>query len=203
MHLVYIHGNGQSAESFNFIRSEITGYRESVLEYDSTRGFYNNHESMLVELDGVHDIFFIAHSLGGIYALHLANAIPERVRGAVTMSTPYGGSEAAQFVKYILPFSQLIRDIQPKSSPILQAKTFEIEHPWTNIVTLNGQSPLMVSPNDGVVTFDSMRHRQDMRLIDVESNHYEITQSHKALEIIRGAIHEAKQRRTPHVGTYA
>lgn len=203
MHLVYIHGNGQSAESFNFIRSEITGYREIALEYDSTHGFYNNHKSMLERLDGVHNIFFIAHSLGGIHALHLANAIPERVRGAVTMSTPYGGSEAAEYVKYLLPFNQVIRDIRPKSAPILQAQTFEIEHPWTNIVTLKGQSPLMVKPNDGVVTFDSMRHRADMRLINVESNHYEIMQSRKALEIIRHAIHEARLSRLPLISTYA
>jgi len=203
MHLVYIHGNGQSSESFNFIRTEITCYRELVLEYDSTNGFYNNYQAMQAQLEDVDDIFFIAHSLGGIYALHLANAIPNRVLGAVTMSTPYGGSEAAEFVKYILPFSQLIRDIQPKSAPILQAKTFHIAHPWTNMVTLKGQSPLMVTPNDGVVTFDSMRHRQDMRLIDVESNHYEVTQSHKAVEIIRQAIEEVRQDRARDISVYA
>lgn len=124
MHLVYIHGHGHSGESFNFIRSEITSYSEIVLEDTSCNGFYNNYQAMLTKLDGVRDIFFVAHSLGGIYALHLANAIPHRVLGAVTMSTPYGDSEAAEFVKYILPFNQLIRDIQPMSAPILQAKRF-------------------------------------------------------------------------------
>lgn len=193
MNLVYIHGNGQSAESFNFMRTQITGYPEIVLEYDSADGFYNNLQQMLTQLEGTSDIFFIAHSLGGIYALHLANAIPERVVGAVTMSTPYGGSEAAEFVKYLLPFNQLIRDIQPKSAPILQTRVFQIQHPWTNMVSLKGHSPLMVSPNDGVVTFDSMRYRKDMRLIDVDSNHYEITQSRKAVAIVRQAIEEVQQ----------
>ncbi|RJF96827.1 alpha/beta hydrolase [Noviherbaspirillum cavernae] len=203
MHIVYIHGNGQTAESFNFIRSQITRFPEIVLEYDSTNGFYNNFQDMLVRLDGVRDIFFIAHSLGGIYALHLANAIPDRVLGAVTMSTPYGGSEAAEIVKYILPFNQLIRDIQPKSAPIMDAKKFTIRHPWINMVSLKGQSPLMVTPNDGVVTFDSMRQRQDIRLIDVESNHYEITQSLYAVEIIRQALADVENGVAPVVSAYA
>jgi pimeloyl-ACP methyl ester carboxylesterase len=202
MNLVYIHGNGQTAESFNFLRTEITGHPEIVLEYDSVHGFYNNYRSMLAHLDGVKDIFFVAHSLGGIYALHLANAIPDRVLGAVTMSTPYGGSEAAEFVKYILPFNQLIRDIQPKSAPILQAKTYQIQHPWTNIVSVKGQSPLMVTPNDGVVTFDSMRARKDMRLVDVESNHYEITQSKRAIAIVRQAIEEVLRGETAKISAY-
>jgi pimeloyl-ACP methyl ester carboxylesterase len=203
MHLVYIHGNGQSAQSFNFIRTEIAGFREVILEYESVHGFYNNHAAMLERLKNVKDIFFIAHSLGGIYALHLANAIPDRVLGAVTMSTPYGGSEAAEYVKYMLPFNQLIRDIHPKGAPILATKTFEITHPWINMVSLKGQSPLMVTPNDGVVTFDSMRHRDDMRFIDIESNHYEITQNRKAVEVIREAIAEVHQGRNRTIGAYA
>jgi pimeloyl-ACP methyl ester carboxylesterase len=203
MYLVYIHGNGQSAESFNFLRSQITGYNEILQEYDSKNGFFNNHKDMLARLKGVKDIFFIAHSLGGIYALHIANAISDRVLGAVTMSTPYGGSEAAEFVKYLLPFNQLIRDIQPKSPPIVQAKKFKIRHPWTNLVSLKGQSPLMVTPNDGVVTHDSMRHRKDIKLIDVESNHYEIIQSHQTVTIIKQAIEKIKSGAATRLGAYA
>jgi len=203
MNIVYIHGHGQTGESFNFIRSQITQHPEIVLEYDSTNGFYNNYQDMLTKLGGVKNIFFIAHSLGGIYALHLANAIPKRVRGAVTMSTPYGGSEAAEIVKYILPFSQLIKDIHPKSAPIMDAKKFTIRHPWTNLVSLRGQSPLMVTPNDGVVTFDSMRSRPDIRLVDAESNHYEITQSQQAVEIIRQAIVDVGNGAAPVMAAYA
>ena len=44
-------------------------------------------------------MFFVAHSLGGIYSLHLANAIPKQVLGAVTLSTPYGGAEVAEFAQ--------------------------------------------------------------------------------------------------------
>lgn len=193
MNIIYIHGNGATAESFNFIRQQLTGHNDILLEYDSTKGFYNNYQEMLERLDGVGDIFFVAHSLGGIYALHLANDLSDKVLGAVTMSTPYGGSKAAQFAKYVLPFNQVLRDIQPHSAPIAEGHGFKILPPWTNIVTTGGHSSLMPAANDGVVTQDSMCYRQDIKLVDVESNHQEILLSHEAVAIIRKAIKELKK----------
>jgi pimeloyl-ACP methyl ester carboxylesterase len=196
MNIIYIHGNGATADSFNFIRLQLPGHNATLLEYDSTKGFYNNYQEMLERLDGIDDIFFIAHSLGGIYALHLANDLSDKVLGAVTISTPYGGSKVAQLVKYVLPFNQVLRDIQPHSAPIAEGNGFKILHPWTNIVTIGGHSSLMTEANDGVVTQDSMRYRQDITLIDVESNHYEILLSHEAVAIIRKAINGLKSRTT-------
>ncbi len=185
MNIIYIHGNGATAESFNFMRMQLTGHNEILLEYDSAKGFYNNYQTMRERLDRVDDIFFVAHSLGGIYALHLANELSDMVLGAVTISTPYGGSRAAQFANYIWPFNQVLRDIQPHSPPIAKGHECKILHPWTNIVTTGGHSSLMMEPNDGVVTQDSMSHRQDMTLVDVESSHHEILLSHEAVAIIR------------------
>ena len=193
MNVIYIHGNGATAESFNFMRMQLTGHNEILLEYDSTKGFYNNYQEMRKRLDGVEDIFFIAHSLGGVYALHLANDLSDTVLGAVTISTPYGGSKAAQFAKYVMPFHQVLRDIQPHSPPIAKGHEFKISQPWTNIVTTGGHSSLMMEANDGVVTQDSMCHRQDITLIDVESNHHEILLSHETVAIIRKVMKGAKR----------
>ena len=194
MHLVYIHGNGASATSFNFIRSQFPGIPETMLEYTSSDGFYPNLEAMRQALEGHDRIFFIAHSLGGIYALHLANGLRDRVLGAVTLSTPYGGSEAAEVVKYMMPFHRVMREIGPTSAPIVQANLLSITHPWTNIVTLDGHSPLMTTANDGVVTRDSMRFRSDMQLIEVLSSHYEVVQSEAAVTVIREAIGSVDSR---------
>ncbi|MGH8809681.1 MAG: esterase/lipase family protein [Noviherbaspirillum sp.] len=193
MNIVYIHGNGASADSFNFIRTQLSEYRSIVLEYESTNGFYNNYQKMLEQLQDVEDIFIVAHSLGGIYALHLANDLRDKVLGAVTMSTPYGGSKAAQAVKYVLPFNRVLRDIQPHSPPIMEGKAIDIVHPWTNIVTLDGHSPFMLEANDGVVTQESMRHRQDMTLVDVNSNHFEVVLNNDAVAIIKKAIKKAER----------
>lgn len=190
MNIVYIHGNRASAESFNFIRTQLPHYEAILLEYDSEDGFYNNHGKMVDQLKGVNDIFFVAHSLGGIHALHLANQAPERIRGGVTLSTPYGGSEIAEFAKYFFPFSQVLKDIHPRSNPIVEANGFTALPPWTNVVSVRGNSPLIGAANDGVVTRSSMRHRDDIRLVEVQSNHYEVVLSEETLSIIKEAIME-------------
>ena len=114
--------------------------------------------------------------------------MPEQVHGAVTMSTPYGGAEVADYAKYFLPFSRLMRDIGPSSWAMKQADRIKIQHPWTNVVTVKGQSPWMLAPNDGVVTISSQRAHPNMELIDVELNHYEVVLNDQVVDIIKQRI---------------
>ena len=183
MQLVYIHGASASSESFNYIRTKVGNGID--INYDSRNGFENNLADMLNILQDAKDIFFIAHSLGGIYSLHIANAIPKQVLGAVTLSTPYGGAEVADVAKYFLPFSRLLRDIGPNSWVMKQADTIKIQHPWCNVVTVKGQSPFITEANDGVVTIDSQRHHEDMELVEVDYNHYEVLQANSVVKIIK------------------
>lgn len=184
MNLVYIHGNHATADSFNFIRSKIPGHCDILLEYDSGHGFYTNHAAMLDRLSGLDDVFFVAHSLGGIHALHLAHELGSRVIGGVTLSTPYGGSEAAEMVACLLPFSQVLKDIRPRSAPIIAGRAIELSVPWTNLVSTSGSSPFMLAANDGVVTLGSMRHRSDIQLVDIDCNHFEIVLNPQAVAVI-------------------
>ena len=184
MQIVYIHGASATSESFNYIRQHIGG-NDIMVNYDSRNGFENNLTDIKKQLGDTRDIFFVAHSLGGIYALHLANAIPEQVVGAVTLSTPYGGAEVAEFAKFFLPFSRLMRDIGPSSWVMQQASKIKIQHPWTNIVTVKGQSPFMTEPNDGVVTIASQKHLADMELVEVSYNHYEVVLSELVVTLIK------------------
>lgn len=191
MKLVYIHGANATSESFNYIRDKLG--QGIDINYDSRNGFENNLKDMLLELKDVKDIAFVAHSLGGIYALHIANALPTNVLGAITISTPYGGAKVAEYVQYFLPFSRLMRDIGPSSWVMRQSDKIKIQHPWTNIVTIRGQSPFMNEPNDGVVTIDSQRHHADMELIEVEYNHYEVVLSDKVSTLIKERIKKFKK----------
>jgi pimeloyl-ACP methyl ester carboxylesterase len=188
MNLVYIHGNHATADSFNFIRSKLPGHNDILLEYDSSHGFYTNHSTMLDRLADLDDVFFVAHSLGGIHALHLAHELGRRVIGGVTMSTPYGGSEAAEMVACLLPFSQVLRDIRPRSAPIVAGRDISLSVPWTNLVSTSGSSPFMLAANDGVVTLGSMRHRSDIGLVDIECNHFEIVLNPQAIAVIEREI---------------
>jgi len=191
MTLVYIHGASATSESFNYIRSKIGDGID--INYDSRNGFEKNLNNMIEQLKDVKDIAFVAHSLGGIYSLHIANAMPNQVKGAVTLSTPYGGAEVAEFAKFFLPFSRLMRDIGPSSWVMRQADKIKIQHPWTNVVTVQGQSPFIVEPNDGVVTISSMKHHADMELVEVDYNHYEVVLSDKIIGIIKERIKKFKK----------
>jgi len=186
MTLVYIHGASATSESFNYIRSKLG--KGIDIDYDSRNGFENNLNDMLDKLSGVKDIAFVAHSLGGIYSLHIANTLPNQVLGAVTLSTPYGGAEVADYAKYFLPFSRLMRDIGPNSWAFKQASKIKIQHPWTNVVTVKGQSPFMLVHNDGVVTVASQKHHEDMELVEVDYNHYEVVLAEPVVDIIKERI---------------
>ena len=191
MNLVYIHGANATSESFNYIKSKLgTGLD---LNYDSRNGFENNLKDMKSSLTNYTDLVFIAHSLGGIYSLHLANAIPTAVKGAVTLSTPYGGAEVADYAQYFLPFSRLMRDIGPSSWVMKQASRIKIQHPWTNIVTVKGQSPFMHEPNDGVVTIASQKHHDDMELVEVACNHYEVVLSDAVVKLVEERVNKFKK----------
>jgi pimeloyl-ACP methyl ester carboxylesterase len=190
MQLVYIHGASATSESFNYIRSKLG--QGIDINYDSRNGFENNLKDMLEQLKDVRDMVFVAHSLGGIYSLHLANAMPDQILGAVTLSTPYGGAEVAEVAKFFLPFSRLMRDIGPSSWAMKQANSIKIQHPWCNVVTVKGQSPFVAEANDGVVTIASQRHHVDMELIEIDYNHYEVLQADSVIKIIKKRISKLK-----------
>jgi pimeloyl-ACP methyl ester carboxylesterase len=192
MRIVYIHGASATQESFNYIRQHVVHSDEAV-EYDSANGFSNNLKQIVTQLSEHDDrMFFVAHSLGGIYALYLLQEFRARVAGAVTISTPYGGAESADYTKYFLPFSRLLQDIGPKSLPIRASRDIIIDRPWTNIVTTRGNTPWILSDNDGVVTVNSQSCRKDMELIRLNINHYEVVLNQDAINIIKDKIREVK-----------
>lgn len=191
MNLVYIHGASATSESFNYIRDKLG--QGIDINYDSRNGFENNLNEILAQLKGVKDIAFVAHSLGGVYSLHIANAIPKQVLGAVTLSTPYGGAAVADVVKYFMPFSRLMRDIGPSSWAMKQADLIKIQHPWTNVVTVKGQSPFLAEHNDGVVTIASQKYHKDMELIEVDYNHYEVVLSDEVVKLIAERVNRLKK----------
>ena len=184
--IVYIHGASATAASFTHIRQYVRDHFEEpdiMLEYKSENGFDNNLDKMKKEIDNDDRLFFISHSLGGIYALYLANYYQEKTVGGVSLSTPYGGSVEADFARYFLPFNRLMRDIGVMSLPMRDSRYLEAPKNWTQIVSTVGQSPWIADQNDGVVTLKSMRYRKDFELIEVPFNHYEVVISDQVVEI--------------------
>jgi hypothetical protein len=123
----------------------------------------------------------------------LANAMPDQVLGAVTLSTPYGGAKVAEFAQFFLPFSRLMRDIGPRSWAMKQADRIKIQHPWTNIVTTAGNSPFVMGNNDGVVTIASQKFHANMELVEVDLNHYEVVLSEQVVALIKERVKKFKK----------
>jgi pimeloyl-ACP methyl ester carboxylesterase len=185
MTIVYIHGATATSESFGRIRDHITE-PSVVIDYLSAQGFRRNLRRMAEQLEQSTDLFFVAHSLGGIYSLYLASEyFPDRTLGAVTLSTPYGGSHHADYARFFLPWSQLMQDINTASPTMRGVRDLAVPCPWLNVVTTAGASPWIAEPNDGVVTVASQRARTDIELIELAVNHYEVVISDRTIAIIR------------------
>ena len=192
--IVYIHGASATAESFSYIRQFVRDHIEEpdiTLEYKSSNGFENNLNLMKGQLDDAERLFFISHSLGGIYSLFLANHYRDTTRGGVSLSTPYGGSFEADFARYFLPFNRLMKDIGTMSRPMVDSRSLPAPPRWTQVVTTAGQSPWITEPNDGVVTLKSMQYRKDFDIVEMPLNHYEVVLSSQVVELILDRIKEA------------
>ena len=192
--IVYIHGASATSESFTHIRQYVRDTFEEpdiMLEYKSDNGFDNNLEQMKGKLDGEDRLFFISHSLGGIYSLYLADHYKETTHGGISLATPYGGSEEADFARYFLPFNRLMKDVGTMSHIIKDSKYITAPPNWTQVVTTVGQSPWIQEPNDGVVTLKSMRSRKDFEQIEVALNHYEVVISDQVVKIVLDKIQQS------------
>jgi len=190
MKLIYIHGANATGNSFSYIRDRIKG-DDIVIDYNSQNGFDNNLNDMIDLIRNFEKLFFIAHSLGGVYALHLANYYLDRTCGGVTISTPYGGSREADFVKFFMPFNKLVNDVGVNSPPIQKLKTFKIPSNWTAIVTTAGNNSMIHEENDGIVTLKSMRAIKEIPSINVSLNHYEVVISDLTVNIIQEKLLQA------------
>lgn len=182
--VVYIHGANQSSLCWTYLREKNNFDKEVLVNYNSTKSFYNNLENIKNDLDPQEPVFLIGHSLGGIYALHLLKHC--NVIGAVSISTPFRGSSAADWAKYIVPQYQLFRDVGRKSKPIVDSHNIVINVPWTQIVSTTGTVPYLNGENDGVCTVASMEYRKNnMQCVRIPATHYEVMVSDRVVEIIK------------------
>lgn len=187
-HYVFIHGANQSRVCWNYIikELELQSGDYTCIEYSSLVPFYDNLNEMLGFIKNIPDnSCFIGHSLGGIYAVHLYKHHPEKFSQGISISTPFGGSSAAEYLKYISPQTRLFKEIGRKSPPVVEAHETEIKIPWMQLVTVRGNSPWLRSRNDGIVTERSMTVREDIEHVEVFANHYEVLVYEQTVDIIK------------------
>jgi hypothetical protein len=154
-----------------------------------------NLESMEAKL--TEPCFIVGHSMGGLYAWHLANRNPDLVLGGMSIGTPWGGSIQAGFWKMFnvnVPWLQMLTRHEPWTA---QTRLLETPVPWTNVVTTHGFDLFAVGKNDGVVTVESQRELGgEHKEITLDYGHNEVLQSTELASIITDVSSRCFARQT-------
>ena len=181
-HVVFIHGANASPRSFNYIKEHCGIDNFTDLSYNSADGFNHNLAAMREDLNGKQDFYIVSHSLGGIYSMYLQNEF--KVKGVVSISTPFKGSRTADWAKMFVPMYKLFYDVGPRSTPIVDSLKIKVRCPWLQVVSTSGNVPWHFGENDGVVTLKSMTHRQDIDYEYVNYTHYEVLISKEVADLV-------------------
>lgn len=194
MNTIYIHGATATNRSFAYIQKSLRAPNPTYLNYGRNKCAEDNLMDMIAVLDKTPgELFFITHSLGGIYAVRLQERFRDRTRGVVSLATPFNGSEIATWGRFMNPGYQLFKDIAPSSDFIKVSKRTPITVPWTQYVTTTGDVPWLMGANDGIVTRTSMICRSDVHLVDIDRNHYEIVLSKRVVAGIKNLMNVQDQ----------
>ena len=187
--ILYLHGANMSDVGFTYIKSVLGKHKHISPEYSIHTPLKDNIKSFI---EMAHETFtkpvtIIGHSLGGIIAVELyRSGLP--IKKIVTLSTPFGGSESADKLRWFYPSYQLFNDIRTNSGVIKGLQDFHVDVPMLSFVTTDGHSPLIDGDNDGVVTVESQRILSGPDYQEVSLNHFEILLSEQVAKRIRAFV---------------
>jgi len=173
--IVLIHGANQSNVSFEYLRHALPGFQYINIEWSAASGFHSNLTEMIAALQNSGPVYLVGHSMGCIYAAHLSQRV-ECIGGAA-LSAPWGGSKAADWLRYMTPNYPLYKEVGTKSPIIIEGRQFKLPGEWINYVSTAGDVPGMGEKNDCVLTIKSMTARTDIKNKFIKATHYEILMS--------------------------
>jgi len=182
MEIVFIHGANASNVSWNWAGSHIENHVRLPW------GMMTDPEENLttMELALPEKCIVVGHSMGGLYAWHLANRNPDKVVAGISVATPWGGSMQASLWKMInvnIPWLRMISRMEPWTA---ETRLLETPVPWTNIVCTHGFDLFGVGANDGVVTVQSQRELYGpTKEITLDYGHNTVLQSTELVDIVK------------------
>lgn len=189
MTYVFIHGAFSSSLTFAFLLEKLK--LENVLHLS-----YNRNADLDIALDEMRQtltnregpLIFVGHSLGGIFALRLAECFGERVKGCISIATPFGGSEIAVWARVAWPSVNMFKFITPRCKFMRGAASTKISVPWIQVVTTRGDVDWLPSPNDGVVSRSSMTCRSDVEYVYMEHSHSEVLMTEELVKFMESTF---------------
>ncbi len=183
-HLVYIHGAFASAASF-------TRLAEKVPVHTSAYETYSVSDSLEDVIQGVSEritaegklTYLVAHSLGGLIAMSVAQQNP-LIEGVFTMSSPFGGSRVADALRWFNSH-QLYRSLNANGPVIRKVQANPPPCPVRSVITTVGNNPMMFEPNDGVVGLKSQMALDYGDKIQVPLNHFEVLMADTTVSLLK------------------
>lgn len=182
MKVILIHGANATKVCWNWLGSQLEDHER--FEWNMMSDPEENLDCMSARLDG--PAILVGHSMGGLYAWHLAQRNPDVIAGAVSVATPWGGSIQADIWKlfnFTTPWLRMVSRMEPWT---VQCRLLEPPVPWVNVVCSRGFDLLGVGANDGVVTVTSQKElMKPCKEIQLSYGHNEVLQSTELVDIIR------------------
>jgi pimeloyl-ACP methyl ester carboxylesterase len=169
--VVLVHGIGRSSKSFRAMRSRLSeaGYQVFGFDYPSTRVSIDEAaqylQSAIASLEGLAEINFVAHSMGGLVVrAYLARERDERIGRLVMIGVPNLGADLADRLRNVMlykavlgPAGQELVTDELGLIPTLPVPDFEFAVIAGGRGTLQGYNPLIPGDDDGTVSVSCTR----------------------------------------------
>jgi pimeloyl-ACP methyl ester carboxylesterase len=190
--IIYVHGASSTSTSFNYIAQNLPEHNRINFEYDCRINIEKIVEDLYNFIPDTGDYNLISHSLGGIIATgvtYLNKDKKKSIRKVVTMSTPFGGSKIATYLRWFFPRYGLFDNVAEDAPLIMMEKRRGAITPTLNIVTDGGETPIMREKNDGVVSVLSqlmLKNVENMKVFNL--NHFEVLLDPQVVEAVKEFI---------------
>jgi len=194
MQIIFLHGAWSSSKVFNYAIQNLKLTNEySTLEYSTSKDFDENLNLLFEQIKKYESVFFVGHSLGGIYALHLADRIKDKCKGGLTVATPYGGISSAMIFRLFYPKEPVFKYLDPMSNVVWHNTVAKHPKNWTQIVCKGSSVPWIREDNDGVTSVASQTWVSGIEMKFVNNGHHDILQDPEFVKLIQEKIKISKR----------
>lgn len=187
----YIHGANCSSLSFAHFEKFLPKHNIHHIEYEPTNTISELLTQVSEALPIDKPISIIGHSLGGVLAVLISQhkqSVNFNIQKIVTLASPFGGSRAANILKWIHPEHKFLHDLSQYSDIIMTLQNKGAIVPTLNIISTAGSLPIMREPNDGIVSVASQRALDGAEKCELDVNHFEILLSSESIKLTKEFI---------------
>lgn len=197
--IVFIHGSGASAISYNYLHIFLPEHNVLFIEYDThekPERLVNRIKMQILDEFGHAPFSVIAHSYGCLLGIKAVQSFAN-CNAFIAMSAPWDGSRTAKWLSYAFRHSKLFTALNPKSAFITALQSVNNDFKIINIVTTGtkGSSNALAGmgeSNDGTLTVRTQKsvpsNFNNLKQIEMATSHNEVLVNFETVEIIKSEI---------------